>query len=257
QFIGTGGQVQTDSNTALPLSTDGAQAWLSAGTGNGVFVTRSAGNSVTGSAVTGAWINDGSVIDPSSLFPAANTGYRIRFTSPTSYDIESFTMATPSVVTVENSGLAYQSGRAILLHGMSVSVSGTPANGDKFEMKPSTPTLSVFGALDSAIANLRLTNQTPAQRAQATGDSLRDIESAMGNLRSARSAVGEVLNRIDNMTTQLSSQKLNAQTERSKAEDLDMVQAYSDFSNQQTGYDAALKSYSMVQKLSLFQYLNP
>ena len=26
--------------------------------------------------------------------------------------------------------------------------------------------------------------------------------------------------------------------------------------NQQTGYDAALKSYSMVQRMSLFQYLN-
>ena len=36
-----------------------------------------------------------------------------------------------------------------------------------------------------------------------------------------------------------------------------MVQAISDFQNQQTGYDAALKAYSMVQRLSLFQYLNP
>jgi flagellar hook-associated protein 3 FlgL len=35
-----------------------------------------------------------------------------------------------------------------------------------------------------------------------------------------------------------------------------MVQAISSFQNQQTGYDAALKSYSMVQRISLFQYLN-
>jgi flagellar hook-associated protein 3 FlgL len=35
-----------------------------------------------------------------------------------------------------------------------------------------------------------------------------------------------------------------------------MTQAISDFSNQQTGYDAALKAYSMVQRLSLFNYLN-
>ena len=32
-------------------------------------------------------------------------------------------------------------------------------------------------------------------------------------------------------------------------------QAISDFQNQQTGYDAALKTYSMVQRMSLFQYL--
>ena len=39
------------------------------------------------------------------------------------------------------------------------------------------------------------------------------------------------------------------------AEDLDMVEAISKFQSQQTGYDTALKSYAMVQKLSLFQYI--
>jgi len=34
------------------------------------------------------------------------------------------------------------------------------------------------------------------------------------------------------------------------------VHAISDFQNQQTGYDAALKSYASVQRLSLFQYVN-
>ena len=46
-----------------------------------------------------------------------------------------------------------------------------------------------------------------------------------------------------------------AQTERSAAEDLDMVEAISEFQGKQTGYDAALKTYSMVQRLSLFQYI--
>ena len=49
--------------------------------------------------------------------------------------------------------------------------------------------------------------------------------------------------------------KLLAQTERSAAEDIDMVEAVSTFSTRQTSYDAALKAYSMVQKLSLFDYI--
>jgi flagellar hook-associated protein 3 FlgL len=53
----------------------------------------------------------------------------------------------------------------------------------------------------------------------------------------------------------IAESKLAAKTERSNAEDLDLVQAISDFQGQQTGYDAALKTYSMVQRLSLFQYL--
>ena len=34
-----------------------------------------------------------------------------------------------------------------------------------------------------------------------------------------------------------------------------MVEAVSSFQTRQTSYDAALKAYSMVQRLSLFQYL--
>ncbi|MEO5844165.1 MAG: hypothetical protein ABIQ33_04935 [Caldimonas sp.] len=47
-----------------------------------------------------------------------------------------------------------------------------------------------------------------------------------------------------------------SQTGRSNAEDVDMVHAISDFQNKQSGYDAALKSCAMVQRLSLFQYVN-
>jgi flagellar hook-associated protein 3 FlgL len=73
----------------------------------------------------------------------------------------------------------------------------------------------------------------------------------------ARTQVGATLNRVDAVTGRLSALKLSSQTEESNATDLDMTQAISDFSSQQTGYDAALKAYSLVQKLSLFNYLSP
>ena len=256
QFSGISGQTLTDADTALPLTFDGAGAWLTARTGNGVFVTRSAGNTVSGQPVGGAMIDTGSVNDPSALFPVADTGYRVRFTSATAYDIESFPLATPAVVTPVSSG-TYMDGRSIDLNGMSFAISGSPVNGDQFELTPSTPSLSVFDVLDNAVANLKQTGRTGAQIAQATSDNLRDIDASMGTLRSARSAAGEVLNRIETVFSRLADQKLNAQTDRTNAEDLDLVDAISDFKNKETGYDAALKSYSLVQKLSLFQYLNP
>ena len=91
---------------------------------------------------------------------------------------------------------------------------------------------------------------------QQVKDGLRDIDAVSNNLLSQRSAAGEVLNRTDAVESRNSASKLAAQTERSNAEDLDMVQAISDFQNQQSGYDAALKTYSMVQRMSLFQYLS-
>ena len=253
QFSGTSGRLQTDTDTELPLSTDGAATWLKASTGNGVFVTSSALNSVSGSEITGATVDAGSVSDPSALFPVPDTGYRIHFSSSSTYDIESYSLSS-GVTSYETTG-TYQPGLAIDLHGMSVTVSGVPTAGDQFNIEPSTPTLSVFDSIDQAIADLQMPNRTSAQRLQSTADSLRDIDASMATLNLVRTAAGGTLNRIDNETSRLATQKLSAQTTRSNAEDLDMVEAIADFQNQQTGYEAALKSYSMVQKMSLFQYL--
>jgi flagellar hook-associated protein 3 FlgL len=70
-----------------------------------------------------------------------------------------------------------------------------------------------------------------------------------------RARTGEALNRMDSVELRNADAKLAAQNERSNAEDLDMVQAISDFQNRQTGYDAALKAYSLVQRMSLFNYI--
>jgi flagellar hook-associated protein 3 FlgL len=83
-----------------------------------------------------------------------------------------------------------------------------------------------------------------------------DMDSVLSTMQGARSSTGETLNRLDGAENRISMNKLTAQTERSNAEDLDMTSAISDFQAKQNGYQAALQSYSMVQKMSLFQYLN-
>jgi flagellar hook-associated protein 3 FlgL len=53
----------------------------------------------------------------------------------------------------------------------------------------------------------------------------------------------------------LADGRLAAQSQRSAAEDVDMAAAVSEFQARQTSYDSALKAYSMVQRLSLFEYI--
>jgi flagellar hook-associated protein 3 FlgL len=118
------------------------------------------------------------------------------------------------------------------------------------------PALSAFDVLDKAIGALKTPGQSSAQIQQSVTTALNGIDAVAGNLLAARSAAGAVLNRMDTMTNQISADKLAAQTAQSNATDLDMVQAISDFQNQQTGYDAALKTYGSLQKLSLFQYIS-
>jgi flagellar hook-associated protein 3 FlgL len=244
QFAATGGQTRTEGATNLPLTTDGQAAWLSARTGNGVFVTSAA------SGVTGATIDSGQVSDPGAL---TGSDYRLQFSvsgGVTTYAV--LRDGLPTAVTAA----PYVSGQAIVVDGMTMAVSGTPAHGDGFDIVPSTPSLSVFAMLDGAIVGLQTSGRTGSQIAQATSQNLRDIDSVMGNLQTARAAAGEVLNRIESETGRLDDQKLASQTERTNAEDVDMVHAISEFQNKQSGYDAALKSYAMVQRLSLFQYVN-
>ena len=244
QYAAADGEMKTEHPTGLPLTTDGRAAWLEARTGNGVFVTSAA------PGVQNATIDNGGVADPSALTGA---DYTIDFSvaaGATTYAVLKNGLPTAVV------NAPYASGQTITIDGMAVSVSGTPANGDQFLIAPSTPTLGVFGALDSAIAGLRTAGRTGSQIAQANADSLRDIDSVLSNLQTARSATGAVLQRLDSESDRLDAQKLASTTERSNAQDVDMVHAISDFQSRQTGYDAALKSYAMVQRLSLFQYVN-
>jgi flagellar hook-associated protein 3 FlgL len=244
QYATAAGQIQSGAGTNLPLSTDGKAVWLSAPTGNGVFVTSA------GPGVANATIDGGSVSDPSALTGA---NYTLAFTvaaGVTTYAV--LKNGLPTAVTAA----PYVSGQGITVDGMTVSVSGTPATGDQFQIAPSTPTLSVFDTLDKAIADLSASGRTGSQVAQANADNLRNLDSVMGQLVSARAAAGAVLNTIDTRGSRLDNQNLAAQTRQSDAEDVNMVQAISAFQAQQTGYSAALQSYAMVQKLSLFQYIN-
>jgi flagellar hook-associated protein 3 FlgL len=118
------------------------------------------------------------------------------------------------------------------------------------------PGLSVFGVLDRIATELETPGRSAATISQGVKDGLRDVDAVSANLSALRSRAGEALNRTDSVEQRLSASKLAAQTERSNAEDLDMVQAISDFQNRQSSYDAALKSYSMIQRVSLFQYIS-
>jgi flagellar hook-associated protein 3 FlgL len=243
-FRGAAGQTEAQAGELVPMTHDGAAAWLQARSGNGVFVTTpAAGNG------SGAWIDAGSVVDPSAL---TGDDYRIDFSvaaGVTTYSVLRNGAPTAQV------NLPFVSGQAIEFDGMAVNVKGTPANGDRFDITPSAPDLSLFDVLDRVAVELQSGGRSKAQVAQTVASGLRDIDASFANLQLQRSMAGESLNRLDAVESRLAETKLDAQTERSLAEDLDMVEALSDFQNKQSGYEAALSTYSMVQRMSLFQYL--
>ena len=244
QYRGTAGRAQIAGNEGLPITLDGGATWLSARSGNGQFESRV----VTSNG--GAWIDAGRVVNPAAL---TGSTYDIQFA--VSAGQASYSVLRDGVATAQ-ANVPYVAGTAIEIDGMAVTVNGTPASGDSFQLRPSSSTLSVFDVLDKAAADLSAGGKRGSQIAQDGVMNLRNIDQAMTRLGTARSDVGDTLNRIDGVDDRLDGLKLQGQIEKSNAEDLDMVQAISEFQSKQSGYDAALKSYSMVQRLSLFQYLN-
>jgi flagellar hook-associated protein 3 FlgL len=240
-FAGTPGITRTANG--MPLALDGQATFLAVPTGNGVFETRA------GAGVTQAWIGPGQVTDPSAL---TGSTYTVQFSvagGATTYAI--LRDGAPTSVTAA----PYTAGAAITVDGMSFEILGAPANGDSFDVVPSSGTGNIFTTLDTAAQALATGGRSAAQRAQTTSDALRDVDAALAVLQAQRTRAGEALNHADGETSRLDDLKLATQSERSAAEDLDMTAAISEFQNRQTGYDAALKSYSLVQRLSLFDYL--
>ncbi len=122
---------------------------------------------------------------------------------------------------------------------------------------PAGPDISIFTVLDNTIAQLQTPGRASSDIVSDLHAGMKELDAAANHLLSYRSRTGETLLRADSMQQRLEQDKLVAQTDRSTAEDLDMVQAISDFQAKQTGYDAALKTYSMVQRMTLFDYLTP
>ncbi len=129
---------------------------------------------------------------------------------------------------------------------------GTPAAGDTVTVAPSASLMSSVQSAINGIANA----PDSIQAAQASNSALASIDAGLQRLSNVRGYAGELLNRADRISGDQESRSVQLEGDRSNAEDLDMIKGISDFQNANAGYEAALKSYASVQKLSLFNFIN-
>ncbi|MBU3738964.1 MAG: flagellar hook-associated protein 3 [Rhodoferax sp.] len=240
-FNGIAGQAAAG-EFSVPGVMDGQAVWMDVASGNGSF-TSALGGTNTGSL----WTDTGQVTNPSAL---TGNQYTITFNvtgSTTTYNVVNTTTATPVATAVP-----YVDGQAIQFDGLSLVPHGAPANGDTVQVSPSATT-DVFSVIDQAVAGI---GQASAPlRNQASTLALAQLDSALARLQAARSQAGQWMGRADTIQTAQEGRTVQLEADRSRAEDLDMVQGISDFTKFQTGYQAALQSYAQVQQLSLFNFI--
>lgn len=246
-FNGIAGQ-RASTEVSLPGAMDGSAIFMNVPTGNGTF------NVGLGGANAGTvWASPGEVVSPAAL---TGDNYSVTFTVTatvppvTTYDVVNTTTALP----VPPAAQPYVDGQTISFDGMSFVAHGVPQNGDTLLVTPSTQT-DVFEVIDRAIASIDGANGNNVMT-QATNLALVELDAGMDRIQSARGQAGDWLNRGDRISDNQNSRSIQLQSDRSKAEDLDMVQGISDFQKMQTGYQAALQSYASVQRLSLFNFIN-
>jgi flagellar hook-associated protein 3 FlgL len=81
------------------------------------------------------------------------------------------------------------------------------------------------------------------------------IDASIEHVLGWRARAGDALNRIDAIEGRLARAGTDAEAMRSEAQDIDLIAGISSFQNMQSSYDAALRTYAMVQRMTLFDYL--
>lgn len=249
QYAGDDGQrlIQVSASRQMPISESGAEAFMRIRQGNGTFVVSA------NAANTGTGTHDlGSVRDPSLL---TGDDYRIDFTvvgTVTTFDVVNVTTAT-TVLAAQ----PYVQGGAIQFDGIQVAISGQPANGDSFDIVPST-NQSVFDTLDNLATLLETASDTAVGRTERTNgltEALGNVDQALEHLLVTRAGIGARLREVDDLQSVGEDLNLQYQLTLSGLRDLDYARAVSDLSRQQALLEAAQQSFLRISQLSLFNYL--
>lgn len=266
RYYGDDGErlLQVGSSRQISTNVSGARLFMEIRAGNGTFATAVGGNSGGGINQGTALIDEGSVSNPALWSAAVNThgSFRIEFLAGgTQYQI--YNAANVALLAVPAS---YTPGQAIPLQkttapaadfGAQVVVRGTPANGDRFTVVPSS-SQSIFQTLQNLIGaistpvNAAFTRTELDNRINAE---LANLDQAMDNLGRVRADVGSRLKELEFLGEGAADADLQYATALSDLQDLDYAEAISTYTWQQIQLEAAQKSFAQISRLSLFSIL--
>ena len=153
----------------------------------------------------------------------------------------------------------YQSGQAIQYGGLSLSLSGTPANGDAIAVDQAQNfNTDLFKTFEKALAILKQPADTSAQQAalqNTLGNAMTEFDGSLDNVLMVRASVGSRLNELDVIDKVASNRQLNYAQTKSDLVDLDYNSAISEYSLRNVGLQAAQKAFVSMKQMNLFDLL--
>jgi flagellar hook-associated protein 3 FlgL len=224
--------VEVATGRSMQTKATGDSVFMNIPQGNGSFVT-AAGNGNTGSGV----IDPGAVTNPSLL---TGDHYTIAFAAGGSAG--TYTVTDTTLGTTVASG-NYADPTTLSFGGMSINISGAPGQStlQQFNNALQTPTSG--------------NSQAAAQFTTTRLAAMASFDQAMNHVSIVQAGYGSKINSLAAFGQVNTEQTTSAKSRLSTVQDVDYAKAATALSEQQMSYQAALQSYSMVSKLSLFNYL--
>ena len=249
QYVGDQGErlMQIDVARQMSTSDDGRSIFQSVQGGAGYVTSGSPAN--TGSGVFGAV----SITDATA--PNYGKDFTIRFTG-TDYTV--MTKDTPPVVAASG---PFTAGTPISFGGVQIAISGTPANGDSFDVSTAQNAgTDIFAALGELVTALRapLNGGGAAAQAQlrnALSTANVKVTNAHDNVLTVLSSVGSRQVELQALDSAGALNKLQEESYLSSIEDLDPYTAISEFYQRQSSLQATQMTFAKLNSISLFNYL--
>lgn len=255
-YLGDQGQrmLQVGAARKMPLSASGSAVFENNLTGNGTFQTQ-ANPANTGAAI----ISPGSVVDRAQAEQGRD--YKLTFAVTGSPAVTTYSVVDTSTGTdvpvAGQTAIPYEAGKSITFGGISFDIKGEPANGDTFTMEPSEKQ-SVFTTVTDLIAALKAPADGSSGKAALSNKlntALDNLKQAHDNVLTVQASVGAHMKELDYLDSAGDDLDIQYAATLGDLQDLDVVKAISDFSQQQTTLQAAQMSFKTMSGLSLFNYL--
>ncbi len=203
-------------------------------------------------------------------------GFKITFTSPTTYDIEITDYAPPppaTAPTVETlTDQVFTPGSTVLSltrsdggtppspvdTGTQVQISGDPAAGDEFTVTPlqHDQGFNLFATLDNLIAALKAPAATDASAQSGLRNTLntamQQLASGYDNVLTVRASIGARMNELSAMDDVGTQRKLGYAKDLQRLEDLDYYEATMKLNLRKMALEGASLAFQTIQGLSLF-----
>lgn len=243
------------SSLQIAINDPGDDLFMRIPNGNGSFAIKQTGTPNTGTAS----LNTGSVTSPSAYVPDT---YTMSFALNTQGNLVVMVSGVASGNVIPPTGLPddaplYQEGMAVSFNGMEMAVSGMPNPGDAFLITPSQNE-SVFATIQNMINNLNQPYSTATEKAAVTtvnNQILSQLDSSLSIILDARANLGARLNQLDHAETANADLIEQSKIILKRLQEVDPLAAATEFKQELYNLEVAQQSFSLIQGLSLFNFI--